>query len=343
MLSTYGMLTSNRELWTKADSMFTYGLTVSVSRCNQDVPMDADVLLKMARRQAIFDLRAYSRDGLDRSKDKSRTLACYMLLADTVRSIQCGTETQLSPGELSVSLSSDPNLRFSDVYAHMFTSRFGLPPSVSGDEDGLLLLTAVLSDYLLVRRLMSTISTRKPSTIADLERTPASCSNLYPFMHLTPGMEDVRMQSQLSNAISHWYEHFVKNTDTPLSHDVVALYWYARLLFECPDLLELSKLAQDEKRPEDRTTFAISDEAVQFAWYVLDYVTAPNADNCCGGTAIWTPPITFHAALVVWQKLRADTEVNSGALRALDPFKEALAAMPWPCCEVMVATLDALR
>jgi hypothetical protein len=225
------------------------------------------------------------------------------------------------------------------VYDQLFVSSMGLRQELVSAEDSLLLLTALISDFLLQRRLLAAVLGSQ--SFEQVDRNEIASDSQHSFSLLSPRMQYVQLLSQTSAALMRWHVAFAANA----SPGVLALHSYAKLLLVCPILLQLPQLAnyppsmaQFDQHQDIRTDVKITDEAHGLAWQILDHVAS--ATTTSGkDTAIWLPPITFHAALVVWQKLKASSQ-GHGSLRVLDTFKKALEQMPWPCCAVMITTLN---
>lgn len=209
------------------------------------------------------------------------------------------------------------------------------PLSLS-QEDAVLLLMAILSDLLYIRR-----SVGQHAHLTDpAQKTARNLSN--PFVPLSPHTETYRMQNIISSALDRWYSKF----NTLSSPGMMAFYYYCRLYLSCPQILGLPHVV--DYRGIDSVTglsglTAISDQSVQHAWRILDDAAArPKSDLLC---PLWLPIFVFHAGLVVWAKQQLDTTQDPngyGSNRILLPFKVELEGMPWPCCKEMAETLARL-
>lgn len=265
-----------------------------------------------------------------------RLPAASLLLIDTVRAIHHGTETLLSPAEFSITMPSSSSLRFRDLYADLFLPTVAANSGTLNSEDGLLLLTALLSDYLLVRRLMSAVIHPQIRSLADLDQRRPTLS---PFVPLSPVMERKRLQDQLGDALLRWHARFSRVA----SSETVALYHYCQMIFLRPEVLYLPKVAKyppamdgpPEHYEHTWRPSVMTDEVHRFAWQVLEHSNARSSEV----VAVWLAPIVFHAALAVWRCFGSTSEQRLKTLLILDPLVKELEQMPWPCCEGMVATL----
>jgi hypothetical protein len=124
--------------------------------------------------------------------------------------------------------------------------------------------------------------------------------------------------------------------------DVRALYLYLRMIMILPQTLQLPERAGyppavSRRMDIDITNdIAVSDEVHGLAWQILDCSAAS------ASVSVWLAPITFQAALVVWQKLKSSAQGGFSSLRVLDSFSRTLGLMSWPCCRMMVETLNNL-
>ncbi|RYC80435.1 hypothetical protein BFJ63_vAg16671 [Fusarium oxysporum f. sp. narcissi] len=80
-------------------------------------------------------------------------------------------------------------------------------------------------------------------------------------------------------------------------------------------------------------------EAQGYAWQVVDLV-----HQKLNLAAPWLPIAVFYASLVVWRASALKLGgAGQGSRKILLLFREEIDKMRWPCCRVMVATLDNMR
>ena len=209
-------------------------------------------------------------------------------------------------------------------------------------EDAILLLIAVLSDSICLRRSLGPMVLTAHSVVADQYKHN-------PYLPLSPHTEFGRMQRLLSGALDRWQREF----QLIVSTEVMALYHYCRLYLSCPKISYLSQLASYKPSiataslPESTTggnTIGVSDESISYSWLVLDSSAARSkqSDSLCPA---WLPIVVFHASLVVWAKLSISEGSRNGtygSTKILLAFKAELEKLEWPCCVEMMATLDRL-
>ncbi|KAK4551892.1 hypothetical protein LTR86_010793 [Recurvomyces mirabilis] len=351
LLTTYGILAADHYACRLAESMFTYGLT-------------------MARGLRVFDVGSRARYGADLGANgttssvpgpytsrfkratpfmrlliSSRSVAYYLFLIDTVRAINRGTTTFVSPTELSIALNST-STDFRDLYGRLFFPLSIPNTAVAKDEDAMLLLTALLSDLLLAHRLTLAAGPPRITTPPDLQHQAQLLPPCNPFVPFSPLMERKRLQGKLSDALTNWHELYSREAIP----ETMAFYYYCRLLLVCPQLLELPQLAHHmpvPARPPNiymhyRQWIAVPAEAHRLAWKILDHSTTPLGTSHASVTAIWLPPMVFQAGLAVWQYMTATSSKEVTSFRMLEPFVRELEKMPWPCCVEMVATFKGL-
>jgi hypothetical protein len=164
-----------------------------------------------------------------------------------------------------------------------------------------------------------------------------------PFTPLSAQTELERMHSQLSLALDRWDAKF----QSSVSPDIRTLYHYARLYLSCPAIASLTQLASVSVAGQASDAWMeidISEESVSQAWELLDVAaTCPKVDQAL--CPAWMPVVVFHAALVVWAKIRLGKVAERGkdsSVRALLAFKVELETMYWPCCGDMVMILQRL-
>lgn len=255
---------------------------------------------------------------------------------DILRAIHFDRFPSYSTTELQILLPSG-NSRFDDTYLSL---RHGqLQNSGLCNEDALLLVCALLSDILSVRKAFGPIfHSENPSSFTN------SPKRYIPF---SPLKETGRIGKDLSRALDTWHANF---GDT-VSSEIVSLYFFCRLLLICPDILELPKWAgyKPMMRQTDLTTgthkiaaidgVKISEDALKFSWLILEHVgLSSNGRADCP----WIPIILFYAALVIGAKLRSvppESAGRYGTLRSLSLFTNDLERIMWPCCQDMIAAI----
>lgn len=231
---------------------------------------------------------------------------------------------------------------FQDIYDGLLhepvddNSHLIIPTEVASQDDAVLLLMAIISDAIYLRR-----------SLERLLATGGESHQRNPFVPLTPHTELQRMQNLLLTGLDRWYSKFHSLT-TP---EVMSFYQYCRLYICCPDLPALSRLSgylgssTDWRRPSHlgpELGVKISDQAVQQAWQVLDSA-ASRTKMPARACPVWLPIVVFHAGLVIWANLASPSNNDRyGSKRALLAFEVELQEMPWPCCKEMAATLARL-
>lgn len=216
-----------------------------------------------------------------------------------------------------------------------------LPRDLTAPDDALLLLVAILSDMLFIRRSLK--------RIVDVDlyrdtRPPGRISN--PFVPLTPQTELDGMHSALGCALDRWHDRF----QSCVPPEIMAFYHYCRLFLSCAELLDLPRIAGYKPLSTPSTAIQqhiiVPDQVIRMAWLILDNaaerVKSPASDTMC---PVWLPIMVFHAGLVVWAHQRFSDHQgagNIGSARVLVAFKVELESMPWSCCPGMAATLDEL-
>jgi hypothetical protein len=246
---------------------------------------------------------------------------------------------------------------FQTVYNSLFDTESPVPNDVRSSEDGVLLLSAILSDTLFLQRSTGSIIVTRP-VVGNMASSMSSPTN--PFATLTPMRESLQRRNSLKNALDRWLQHF----DEENLNNILALYYFCRLCLSCPDLRLLPSMAKyppgtsvstgnrkketvdmnrTEVDPNGEPVLDISEEALQAAWKVLDHVdvSLPRDKQC-----LWLPIILFFSALVVWYKAKesATGSTCSGytSMKTLAAFSRELEKLPWSCCTTMSATLDRL-
>ncbi|KIV94442.1 hypothetical protein PV10_02209 [Exophiala mesophila] len=232
------------------------------------------------------------------------------------------------------------NLDFQYVYRDLLDTTVDglLPLRPTSQDDALVLLMAVVSDLLYLRRSIGQVVQMAAST-----NKPAPREN--PHFPLSAHAELERMEFVLSHALDRWHLQF----HTSAAPEIMAFYHYCRMYRSCDRLLDLPALAghgEMNTPPATKVDLSVSGETIRQAWLVLDGASMRShqhsRDPLC---PIWLPIVVFHAGLVVWAEHGFGREQNSTAYRGakiLLPFKIELERMPWPCCREMVATLSRL-
>ncbi|KAL6791516.1 hypothetical protein GGI42DRAFT_346693 [Trichoderma sp. SZMC 28013] len=238
------------------------------------------------------------------------------------------------------------NYSFRTVYDGLFTSG-ALPEEVHSPEDGLLLLTAILSDTLFLQRNLASITVSENSSSHRHAEMPL---NPNPYSALSPDGEYHRQKLALLYALDRWQEHFGE----PMSSNILAYYFFCRVCLFYPHLGRLAECAgytpqikramrlrtEDNIERRSYKDLPITEEALDAAWRVLDHVNVRTQKDKC---SIWLPIVVFYSALTVWHSM-----VHSGAeatgrqytsLKILSSFCRELDEMPWSCCREMSATL----
>lgn len=269
----------------------------------------------------------------------------YMFLTDVIYAIHCGATPTYSTAELNIKMPSS-SYPFRTIYALIY-SHGPLPEDVRSREDGLLLLTALLSDTIYIQRCHLMTSAFSISHTGSGANGDAPLRN--PYAPLGSHSERSRLDAAIHTALDRWKQHFQQHA----GRDVLALYYFCKLQLICPDMWELPHLAGymattdsvteparnggDESRPN------IPDKAMDLAWLVLDNCNL-QTEPLGRKLAIWLPVTLFLSALVIWQRLRfrSAADIKYGTLKMLSLFKSEIAQMPWPCCLEMEATLDKL-
>ena len=221
---------------------------------------------------------------------------------------------------------------FQDIYRAMIREE-DLPSDLKTPEDGMLLLTGILSDTMSVYRSLRPIVHQAPSKHGG-----------NPYLALSPAMELDRMQSLLLNGLGKWHEHFGAVLNT--RQDIAAFYHYCRLYLLCPGIASFSRLAGYRFQTSAVSKLgevAITTDATSAAWFVRDSAAARSKhdDTLC---AFWLPVIVFQAALVIAARVNSSTDEDAmyKSPQMLTGFKTELENMAWPCCEEMTHTLEKL-
>ena len=282
----------------------------------------------------------------------SSALMSYLFLLDVIRAFHFGISTNFTASELFIRMPGSP-YQFHRVYRTLVTGVGFLPQGMNSNEDGLLLLVANLSDSLYIHRSFRPLRPWAPSSATSaITLTMQQSISRNPFVPLSPQTELARMSLEMQAALDRWAEHFERSVDK----EILFLFYFCKLHLACPDLWLLPHLAG--YRPAivghgfssvghgfssvgHGTKIVVSDEAMKFTWLILDNIDIgrehPERDQ-----SIWIPVVLFYAALVVWQRLRPQSNADGtfGTLKVLGMFKRELEQLPWACCSEMSRTLD---
>ncbi|KIV84103.1 hypothetical protein PV11_06076 [Exophiala sideris] len=332
LLITYGVLSTDRVHW-----RITTGIL-----CN---------VVTMLRRLHLTD--GYSPlyascEQPEKDFGMKSSLVSYLLLLDTVHAVHYGLVPHFSRTELFMKMPSS-NHQFRTLY-NSLTHGYALPHDVRTREDGLLILTMLLSDIIYVQRCHLSISALSTSHVEVNARTSTDSTPLRnPFAPLSSQSEYSRLSADLLAALSRWEQHFHRHVGS----DILAFYYFVKLQLICPELGNLPRLAGHGTVPASngrQTTSSkhperidIPDKAMDLAWLVLDHCDGSSQDPQ-RRLAVWLPVILFYSALVVWQKLHSQpfTDLKYGSLKVLGMYKNEISKLPWPCCKEMADTLDRL-
>lgn len=271
--------------------------------------------LQIARRLRLTD----EGNGLSQN-----ALAYYCMLIDTVIAIQQPASAPVfSSNEFSTKMLESPQL-FRPTYRALLNGQTP-PANVTGRQDALVLLTALLSDAVHIRRAHASIKV----VYVDEE----------PFRPLTAETQHKAMISGIVAACTRWMERFASHA----GDDILALYYFVRLYLATPAMDELVSLARGGIMSGKLT---ISREAVQLAWSVLEYAKKAVLSEI-DASYVWLAVALYHSALVVWYELRSNiVDGDCGSIQSvfmpLEMFKTELAKMPWPFCVNAVSRIDAL-
>lgn len=269
----------------------------------------------------------------------------YMLLTDVISALHCHTTPNFSSIELNIQMPSS-SYQFRSIYA-LIHNHYPLPEDVRSREDGLLLLTALLSDIIYIQRChpMNNFTSIGHDGLTSSSNVPLQ----NPYAPLSSISEYSRLTAALHNGLDRWKKHFQQS----VGEDILALYYFCKLQLTCPDICELPSLAgymasldsitKSAKYTHDRKKLEIPDEAMDLAWLVLDNCNI-QSEPLGKKLAIWLPVILFQSALVIWQRLRfrSPTDIKYGTLKILSMFKNEISQLPWGCCLEMEATLNRL-
>jgi hypothetical protein len=295
-----------------------------------------------ATRSLLFDDHRLTR------KPTSSSLMSYLFLVDVVRAIHFGATSNFTTRELFIRMPGSP-YSFHTVYRCLTSGPGSLPSDLKSHADSILLLSAILSDAIYVYWSLSA-STAGMQIGGHFEGYFPGSLAIRPNFNtpLSARSELIRLTFTLNAALDRWESHFGEMTDKSTS----AFFYFCKLFLACPEIRILPTLTNylptrtkvtESPIVEDDGKIVISEEALNFAWRVLDNINL-DSNPSTNNLSIWIPVILFYSALVVWQHLRKPTApgFQYGTLKALGLFKKELQCLPWQCCEEMVRTLDEL-
>ena len=273
-------------------------------------------------------------------------------LWDVLHAVHSNHSLSFSSDEVLTTMPSS-TLSFPDVYRHLLRESSTNSPSLlsatisDSRESAVILLLAVLSDCITIRRSLG-------SAANIVSSTHSTAYSHDPFVPFSAHDELERMQNRLSKALERWQDNFRASVGS----EVLTLFHYCELYLSCPALSSLSQLAQydfSHSSPSQthvayalaQNEISISDRALDRSWALLDVAAkCPKSDQAL--CAAWMPIVVFHAALVIWAKISLSPRGHDrdrdrhGSIRVLLAFKLELEAMPWPCCRKMATTLQKL-
>ncbi|KAK5024658.1 hypothetical protein LTS07_008504 [Exophiala sideris] len=327
-LATYGQLCVGWDYWRKASTILCNAVTIS-------------------RRLHLTDNASpvFSSGELsDRDISTRSALVSYMFLIDTMQATHCGLASNFSTSELFIRMPGS-NHQFRTIYSSLLHGE-KIPQDVRSREDALLLLTALLSDVVFMQRCL-------PLAASDFGSSHKRRTKSSPFTPLSAGSEFSRLNAVMAAALSRWEHHF---SQCQVGNDILALYYFCQLQLICPDTWKLPQMAGYGETMElndynngnvqipaisSEHSLEVSEKAVALAWLVLDHCHKKPLDS---KLSVWLPVIVFLSALLIWQKVRAEsaTAPRYGILRVLGVFKDEIASYPWPCSGEMIKTLDRL-
>lgn len=262
----------------------------------------------------------------------------YRYLVDVLLAIHIGTLPILTTSELNMRLPVSGHA-FPTVYKNLLDdSGLTVPDDVKEPEDALLLLTAILSDIIYIYR-----------GVFRLRSTAAKPSH-QPYQTLSLATEIDRQRLMIKKALEQWLQVF----EHLMPRNIVAFYYFCQICLACPEIWRLPVLAKyppslhgqtDSTCNSNNEQSLVTEEAMEYAWRVLDNTTTQNSDSGNKCDYIWMPLVLFFSALVVWHRVtRRSSEISAkyGTVKMLAMFSRELEQLPWPCCSVMTQTLERL-
>jgi hypothetical protein len=267
----------------------------------------------------------------------------YLFLIDVVHAAHCGRIPCISAKELFMLMPSSP-YNFHQMYSCLTTGFSTLPSDLKADEDILLLLTGICADILYNQHADSNIFPSEQETPSQVGLTKN------PYAPLSPNSEALRHWHILDVALTRWHQHCGQIA----SNQVLSMFYLCRLLLALPDILKVPRFVgyptdRHQTSPLevgscDSTRMDVSNEAIRYAWLILENSCAHTKD-ASANVSIWLPVALFYAALTVWSRVRNEetsAHIKTGTMRTLKIFKDELKGLPWPCCAQMCHTLDKL-
>lgn len=262
----------------------------------------------------------------------------YKHLVDVLLAVHIGTLPVLTTSELNVRLPVSGHA-FPTVYKNLLhDTGLPVPDDVKQPEDALFLLTAILSDILYIHR-----------GVYRLQLTAARPSH-HPYQTLSMATEIDRQRLMIKKALKQWFQVF----ERLMPRNIIAFYYFCQICLACPEIWRLPILAEYPPSLHGQTASTwngsneqdlATDEAMDYAWHVLDNTSTRKSDGGNECDYIWMPLVLFFSALVVWHKVtRRSSEPSAryGTVKMLAMFSRELEQLPWPCCSVMTQTLERL-
>ena len=268
-------------------------------------------------------------------------LLSYLFLTDVLRAAHTGAIPCISSSELFMRMPAS-SYNFEPMYGCLMAGTGPLPADMTTEEDALLLLTAICSDILYAHHAFSSIN-----HLTDKAKD-RSAGFRNPYVPLSPEAEALRHKFNLDAALTRWFQHF----GWSVSKDCLALYYFCRLVHAVPAIFGFPLLAEYPPASAARTlgslqrasTGSISDEAMNFAWLIVDNSNT-RSESLNTNVSIWLPIVLFYAALTVWYQLQqqeSSSRLKTGTYKTLNMFQAELDRLPWSCCTAMCLTLDRL-
>ncbi|KAK5049567.1 hypothetical protein LTR84_004496 [Exophiala bonariae] len=326
LLGVYATVSSDTKVWSNFEQ--------------QMLPSSITILRRLRLQESTPSDGAVTPQLLD-AGTRTSLIGCFWLI-NVLGSLHLDIASCLTTNEIEMHLSS-LGIRFQRAYRSLLDEDAFVPPGLGSREDAVLLLIAILCDFICLRRSLRRLARHVSQHLQQLNAVksgkPSAVRTLYP--PTLPHSEYGRMVDQLSIALDKWELTFRIGR----SPNDLALYFCCRLYISCPELTLLPRLAGYapvvqrmglSNGPETIETIELSDDSIGYAWSVLD--------NTCDPYPIWSPVIVFLAALVVWTNITCPktSSARTGSLKQILPFKLELDQMPWPCCSEMSLTLNRL-
>lgn len=264
----------------------------------------------------------------------------HFFLVDVIRSVHHTTSILFTTSELFITMPASSH-SFHDVYTKLLLEEHPLPLNMTEEEDAVLLLSALLSDIVTIHKIFSGFDVQSTGDLAIQSAVDGDpLLIMSPIIPLSPLSENQRMLSHISTGLSLWAERFKATMPEP----VMSLFYFCNLCVAVPNALLLPQLSGYKPARStaelDLGAIAISEEALRYAWSVLDHVNVEKLSDRAA-CPVWLPVVTYITALVVWASLKS-SKSTYGTLKVLGMFKAELQQMPWPCCTEMIENLDDL-